>query len=375
MFTLKKIVVISFVLLFVCHPAAAKLKNKTVATPQPAPEKTDQATLGYDKGLYFKTEGFTLKAKVMAKIRYLYEYVNDFADSNTVALRMGRVDLSGYALDDKLNFRIMWGFDNNAAASLLDLYIDYKFSEALQIRMGQWKVPFSREYISQPFNLFMADWTDIVNYMGLNRDIGVDLHGAFADKHVEYDLYAFNGNGRAVANSNKSIYVGTRINFNLLGRPGPTLHDIEHSESPQWAVGFAAVYDLGSDLAAISGNELIRATADTVIKYRGFTFETEGHYQFNTVTHDGNFGIGGQTNIFVVPKRLALGAHADMILRDDAGALGDGNVNTWDVGSAIDFFIDADRFKFILDYTFYKNFTGVPGMEDHQFILQGQIYY
>ncbi len=100
------------------------------------------------------------------------------------------------------------------ATSLLEMNFTYSPSEAINVKVGQFKTPFSIENPMSPTVLELVSCSSLVaGYMiggsdGLmmkgsgGRDLGVQVYGSFLKKKLEYNLAVMNGSGRNVSDGN-----------------------------------------------------------------------------------------------------------------------------------------------------------------------------
>jgi hypothetical protein len=75
------------------------------------------------------------------------------------------------------------------SVELMDFYFNYKAAENLQVRAGQYKVPFTRYRIQSFQRLTFADWAIVAPAFGAERQMGVALHNGY-EKPARY-AYAF----------------------------------------------------------------------------------------------------------------------------------------------------------------------------------------
>ena len=92
--------------------------------------------------------------------------------------------------------------------SLHELWMSYRFADALTLKVGQFKTPFSLENPIAPPVLEMITLTSLAtNYMicgssplmmpaGAGRDMGLTVYGDLLNHHLSYDLAVMNGSGR-----------------------------------------------------------------------------------------------------------------------------------------------------------------------------------
>ena len=94
-----------------------------------------------------------------------------------------------------------------------DAYGRLKFNDAVNVQIGQFKLPFSLENAISPTSLETFDNSLPISTFCGGRDIGVALYGSFGDEKVaEYSVGVFNGSGTNKADADKyKDYVGRLI--------------------------------------------------------------------------------------------------------------------------------------------------------------------
>jgi len=125
-----------------------------------------------------------------------------------------------FMADARINkqFNMYFMFDFKSA-SLHELYLNYTASPYFNVRMGQFKTPFSIENPMSPTVLELIPCTSLVaGYMiggsdalmmkgSSGRDMGLNVYGSFLKKKLDYSLAIMNGQGRnnSDANSQKDF--------------------------------------------------------------------------------------------------------------------------------------------------------------------------
>jgi hypothetical protein len=100
---------------------------------------------------------------------------------------------------------------------LTDAYVHLTPVEALQIRLGQFKKPFSALVLQSPSKLRVIDRGPGVEFIAKDllygdRDLGLQLSGLLVKKlKLEYSVGAFNGNGPNITEKGNSKDVAARI--------------------------------------------------------------------------------------------------------------------------------------------------------------------
>ena len=109
---------------------------------------------------------------------------------DTVLLKQFRPIFQG-KLWDKYEFLLTPDFGGGKTI-VQDAYIDAKFNPWFQIKAGKQKSPFGLERLQGDADGKFTE-RSLANNLVPNRDLGIQLHGAFSDNTVEYALGYFNG--------------------------------------------------------------------------------------------------------------------------------------------------------------------------------------
>ena len=142
----------------------------------------------------------------------------------TGSINRARLAVSGDVVEDVTwriqgEFRTGSGGTGRATVSLQDAYVRYApASWALQ--MGQFKTPFSREFITSLADLETADRATVVDSLAPKRDIGI--MGEYTYRIANLWVGVFNGDGQNVtANSDSTMLGVARVALRAL--PGLSL--------------------------------------------------------------------------------------------------------------------------------------------------------
>ncbi|MBO7285173.1 MAG: porin [Alistipes sp.] len=204
----------------------------------------------------------------------------------TFYLHRARLSLTGDVADNKIDYRIQ--VDMAGSPKICDLYFRYKPLKALNIELGQFKIPFSYENENcGPTTVEFIEYSYITTYLARNnnrydgiaatgRDIGFQIYGGFIERDgyniINYNLGVFNGNGINLKDHNSSKdYIARLVikPFKGFVVTGSYMYaeteyaNNEYMKSPRWAVG--ALYDSHHWVArseyaeAMFGNERTRA--------------------------------------------------------------------------------------------------------------------
>ncbi len=162
--------------------------------------------VGYEEGFFLRGAdgnfGLRFNGRVASNVRLLEP---DTVQDNTVTLDRGR--LSADATFYKI-FRLRLENDFTASSGLRDAFLAAKIWPALNVQIGQFKVPFSYEaLLSKRFIDFVERAAVVNSTVNPSRDIGLMAFGDLADKVVSYQLAVMNGAGqnRSDNNSDKDV--------------------------------------------------------------------------------------------------------------------------------------------------------------------------
>lgn len=159
------------------------------STPRPAAPTVTAGADGF--GLRSADGAFTLRLRggVQTDGRF---FVDDTADAqvNTFALRRVRADVTG-TLYSRYEYRFYVDFVNSQV-ELLDVYLDARFSNAVRVRAGKFKIPMGLERLQSAWAVSFPE-RGFPTALVPNRDAGVQVHGLLAGGAVEYAAGVFNG--------------------------------------------------------------------------------------------------------------------------------------------------------------------------------------
>ncbi len=212
---MKKILL--FALLFSCFAASAQSLEEQEA--KIASLEQEVASLKEKGTTWDKIVNALPKISGYAQIRY--EYKDGDSGESTFQLRRVRLSLDG-KVSEKVDYKLQAEL---TSFKLLDAYFSYKPFKQLNLRAGQFKLPFSIENTDYgPTKLELIDYPMALTYLvgynehlgddvlkALGRDLGAKLYGSFLDGVIGYDLGVFNGAGLNVKDNNKSKDIVARL--------------------------------------------------------------------------------------------------------------------------------------------------------------------
>jgi hypothetical protein len=227
----------------------------------------------------------------------------DRTESNTMEARRIRLTLSGTIVRPALAYRLHLSAAPGSL-ELMDFYFDYRLADGVQLRYGQYKVPFTRYRIQSFQRLTFADWSIVTRYFGAERQMGFAVHNGY-EKPAAFSYVAglFSGvNARAAhAIGLPELYGAAITNPSDLAHPGAKseihpevfVHLAHHakgmditSESDEErgglrsSIGLSAAWDLDP---AAEQDFTGRLAPELLIKYQGFSAGIIGYAGFSEV--------------------------------------------------------------------------------------------
>ncbi len=129
----------------------------------------------------------------------------------TATLNRARLQATG-VLSRGFSYRLQAEFrtgnvgTGKASVSLTDAYIRWAH-QALGIQVGQFKTPFTKEYLMSIADIESLDRSTVVDSLAPKRDIGVMVDYQ-AGRHATFSVGAFNGEGQNVTSNKDSTVLG-----------------------------------------------------------------------------------------------------------------------------------------------------------------------
>jgi phosphate-selective porin OprO/OprP len=284
----------------------------------------DKIEAGYKDGAYVKTKDgrFSLLTNVGVQGQFGYQYLENTTDRTTFNVRRARLIESGNAFYPWLNFFVQITLEQ--AVNLRDAYLTAGYYKWLTPQIGQYKVPYDREYLTSGFNLQLIERSIASTEFSLQRDVGLQVSGFPLGDLFEYRVGIFNGSGANQDNvNNKYMYLG-RFVFTPFGPVPYSQAALETPKRPLLALGAAGAFlpDLAAgerrSIAGVLGSltevpvrsDVYQFTGDLAFKYLNFSFEGAYHYRIidpqltTRLGRQNAFGYFAQAGYFVIPKHF-----------------------------------------------------------------------
>jgi phosphate-selective porin OprO/OprP len=240
------------------------------------------------------TSSLTLRARVQLRDTVA---VQDGSATNEVTVRTVRLIAAGNLLRPELTWFVQLAlgpadFEPGNASPVFDAYLEYAATRDLQLRVGQFFVPFDRARTVREFALQFVDRQQVVTELNLDRDIGVmvfssDLFGLGGRLAYQVGLFGGSGRNRSGFDRPEFLYVG-RLMVRPLGPLDDDVEgDLERRAAPKLAVGLAGAFNHGATrVRSTTGASYVLGTfdyvhlaADMVFKWRGLSLLAEVLYR------------------------------------------------------------------------------------------------
>lgn len=308
-------------------------------------------------------------------------------DGSVIDIPLTRLMNNGHLFDKLITYKL----ENDLVGALnseqydrkgfifQDNYFDINPSESgvASFRVGQWKVPFSKQFNSNDFFLNLTQRSITSNYFSLGRKLGAGVVGKIGEGN-NYQLDVFSGDSiddqKTSTATDQDLLVAAHIDFSILGNYQRDYEgDIETSPNPNLGVGLSGVYESGSD----SNLDYNKYNGNFDIGYeRGGIYYSFEFFINKTAYDEGNLedplrlGTYLQTGIFIIPQETEVAIRA-------AWNKYDNDVDSFDTGTEIALglnqYLNKQRLKLQLEAAMFKteysneDFTNVT---DFQFTLQ-----
>ncbi|MDE7077117.1 MAG: OprO/OprP family phosphate-selective porin [Alistipes sp.] len=206
--------------------ACALKAQPTVSAAEPAATADNACLAGLSERVDELETRTSTWQKIAERLPRLSGYVQtgyEYSDnSSSFFLKRVRLSLAG-DIAPKLDYKIQFEF---CTPRLVDAYVQYRPFGQLNVKVGQYKIPFSIEntdYVPTKLELIdypmvlqkLMGFSDVCGISATGRDLGATLFGGFFKRDgysiVSYDLGVFNGQGINTKDANKSKDIAARL--------------------------------------------------------------------------------------------------------------------------------------------------------------------
>jgi hypothetical protein len=409
--------------------------------------ETNAEKVGWDSkhrvvsdGIYFKPgDGLTVESedklfKLATRVRGQFYYDTEKPDdgnaTQAVSLRRARVVFGGHAWGAKNVFKMELALspqdvgmapdlvdfdgdgeqDENVAdanpitdnsqrvsrSPLLDLYMQFKQIRDLNLRIGQYKIPFNRQRVISSGDLMFVDRSIVNAEFNLDRDIGFDLRSQDLfglGQRLRYYVGIYSGEGHSSFNARSWSSAEHFFGLNTLVRleylpfgefSDYSETDLERASKPGLSIGgtFAHIGNargsrgiLGSQPADNGTTDFLLGEVDAMFKYRGLSAQSEFMLREGDRNADAGaspvparngWGLTGQAG-YLTSINLEVAARHSVIRARGTSSLTDRN----ETGVVLSYYLAGHPYKVQVDY--FRLYPESISDGDHVFRAQLQV--
>jgi hypothetical protein len=237
---------------------------------------------------------------IKSRVQLRYQLSTDLQASATavdpqqlVTIGTARVYLNGHLLSRDLTYQVQLAvadrdYRDGAKSPVYDAYLDYRAHRDLQVRVGQFFVPFDRLRTIREYALQLAERPRPVGELTLDRDVGIMVYSnAFLGdgSPFAFRLGAFGGGGmnQSTAKAAGGLLVARLELRPLGGIDDDEEGDLKRRENAGIALGVAAARNWNSNRqksttgATFTGGTVDQShlAADAVFKWEGLALQGE----------------------------------------------------------------------------------------------------
>ena len=257
-----------------------------------------------EKGIELRTNDNKFLFQLQSRLQFRFSTPNDqdpvtYDDysqdkQTTFKINRARLKVGGHAFEPWLNY--YWEYELSQS-NLLDFRIMVEKYKWLSLKVGQWKVEYTRERFISSGEQQTVDRSLINRPFTVDRQMGIELYGHLKGKGIaDFNYWAAvltgTGRGNSSNDDNNLMYFG-RAQWNFLGRfldfEGS---DLEFHEKPTPIVAFSAItnrspytrfsqsgggYLDGFEDGASGQYRVNQWNFETAFMYQGFSWQREWH--------------------------------------------------------------------------------------------------
>ncbi|HHS49898.1 MAG TPA: hypothetical protein ENN07_02165 [candidate division Zixibacteria bacterium] len=270
------------------------------------------------KGIAFSADNVSLNIGGRIQVRHTYDGESEHSNFNIPRIRL--------ALKGSIYQSWKWEFQSDFAkkdgTTLKDGLLEYTASEAFSIRAGQTKVRFDRQQLESSGRQTFVDRSIASRSLGMGRDVGVLVHGRFAEKKIQYSAGVFNGGGEGGSNvAERGHTLVGRVSFNPLGDFGLVQGDIKPSDKHLVFIDLAFAQQPEAEESFEGSTRYVFGAG---YRYSGIYIAGE-YYGRGTSDDIKSDGLYAQASYMVAPEKFELAGRFSTV---DPNKDGDDDVRT-----------------------------------------------
>lgn len=302
-------------------PAPENTTSAPLAISPPAPVEAPKTAAANDSPKVTVAPGrgvtvtsasgdYAINLRARVQLRAAFTSHEERADDLEASVRTARFFVAGHLLVPELKYLMQLALANNDferdnASPIFDAFLEYVALRDLNVRVGQFFVPFDRARTIREFALQFVDRQSVVRELSLDRDFGLMLSSQdlFGSGVLGYNLFVGSGDGRNrvldAKNPNGPQKPGVLLVARLTVRPFGAFDDDQEADlsrdaRPRLAVGVAGAYNARSnrDRSTLGATytagtfDYVHAAADLVFKWHGLS--VLGEFLYRAADHRSN---------------------------------------------------------------------------------------
>jgi hypothetical protein len=292
-------------------------------------------------------------------------------------------DLAGDEADTNVTFPGGGGSSvfasRNRLTELKDAFIDFDKWPAFKVRFGQFKVPYSRQFLTSSGSMELVDRSPIDSAFSRGRDSGLMVFGDVGTEEnsrlFEYYIGIFDGEGENLTNNDKGLLYAARIAVNPFGEVAYSQSDLKHTEDFRLALGLNAWLHQDDNHASQEDDWSIGA--DLAMFWQSFFLTIEVHYRENGTSTANDvelFGWSAQAGYFILPAELEISLRYAEIDWDNNGT---GTSAQREYLLGLGYFWEGHAMKLQADFGRVENHRGNTDLntDEWRFRLQFQLIF
>ncbi|MBU2648687.1 hypothetical protein KKI24_28525 [bacterium] len=341
----------------------------------------------YKNGLLIKTpdDNYSLRLNFRLQPYFMYtDLEND--NESTMKFRRARIIAGGNVIYSWIKYETQLTLEGEET-SVRDATIEAVHSKQMKFKVGQFKVPFDREFLVSGFGLQLVERSIANSEFSLQRDIGFQIAGESLWDAVEYHLGIFNGSGANKDNVDNDYMVTGRLVWTPAGESYPYWQAAMNTpEKLHLAIGFGFAYmpdlevgereilagKLGKSTTLSVRSNVTQYTTDVALEYLNFSLEGGYHYREikpKEVSPYGDQEANGlyiQGGYFIVPKKIEIAARYAVIEPDNPSKINNNKQSEITGGGS--YYLSGHQIKFQTNYSLINKET-TNGDEDEHRVL------
>jgi hypothetical protein len=170
------------------EPEAPEALEATVEAPPPP-------VVGFKNGFFIRSPDGRFGILFGGKIQARFTYSNTDGEHRAAfSLPRVRFKFSGHLFDDRIRYKLSIDF-GKGGVNLKNAWVDLRADPWAIVRVGQFKVPNSRQLLTSDSKQHFVDLAITDKAFGLDRDLGVMLLNDWKKSEFEYAIGVWNGTG------------------------------------------------------------------------------------------------------------------------------------------------------------------------------------